>query len=145
MLRSLNSSFIRFVIVGVFNTVVGLGTSFLLFNLLELGYWVSTFTGNTIGAIVSYFLNKSFTFRSDVSVRSSWWKFALVILICYGLSYGASMLLANLCSYLFPSASPALLHNGAILIGNGLYMISNYLGHRYFTFRASSVQNVRKR
>ncbi|MNH93304.1 GtrA-like protein [compost metagenome] len=140
MLSWFNHSFARFLLVGLFNTLIGLGISFLLFNGLGLGYWMSTFLGNTIGAVVSYLLNKRFTFRSEVSISRSWWRFGLVILLCYGASYGASMLLAQACSAWLPDINPVLLHNGAILVGNGFYTISNYLGHKYFTFREPSVQ-----
>ncbi|UKS24859.1 GtrA family protein [Paenibacillus sp. HWE-109] len=138
----LSSSFARFLIVGVFNTLVGLSASFLFFNLLHLNYWLSTFTGNTIGAIVSYTLNRTFTFRSKASVGSSWWKFTVVILSCYGLSYGASYLLAEAAGQLFPVISAEWRHNAAILVGNGLYTIGNYIGHKYFTFRTNET-NVR--
>lgn len=138
MINLLQHSFVRFLLVGVFNTLVGLGISFLLFNLLDLGYWASTFLGNTIGAMVSYVMNKKFTFRSEVSVKNSWWKFMLVILCCYGASYGASMWMAQMVLRIWPQAESVWLHNAAILAGNGLYTISNYLGHKYFTFRSRS-------
>ncbi|MEW9699896.1 GtrA family protein [Paenibacillus sp. SI8] len=131
----ITGSFARFLLVGLFNTLIGLTTSFALFNMLHLNYWMSTFAGNTVGAIVSYTLNRTFTFRSKVSVQRSWWKFALVILFCYGISYGISWLLANALSFLLPDLHTSWLHNGAILIGNGIYTIGNYLGHKYFTFR----------
>jgi putative flippase GtrA len=131
------SSFARFLLVGIFNTLVGLGISFLLFNVFHLGYWSSTFLGNTMGAIISYVLNKTFTFRSEVSVQNSWWKFAIVILGCYGFSYGISSLLGTGWTTLFPFTNPTLVHNGSILVGNGIYTISNFLGHKYFTFRKS--------
>jgi len=133
--KLVTGSFARFLLVGVFNTLVGLSASFLFFNVFGLGYWASTFAGNTIGAIVSYALNRSFTFRSTASVASSWWRFALVILICYGISYGAGIVLAEAAGALLPGVSAKLLHNGAILVGNGLYVICNYAGHKYFTFR----------
>ncbi|MCD1259447.1 GtrA family protein [Paenibacillus athensensis] len=133
--KLVTGSFARFLLVGVFNTLVGLSASFLFFNVFGLGYWASTFAGNTIGAVVSYALNRSFTFRSTASVASSWWRFALVILICYGISYGAGMVLAKAAGALLPDVSAKLLHNGAILVGNGLYVICNYVGHKYFTFR----------
>jgi putative flippase GtrA len=136
------SSFIRFLMVGVFNTLVGLGASFLFYNVFHLGYWPSTFLGNTIGAVVSYALNKTFTFRSKTSIGSSWWRFALVILCCYGFSYGTSSLLGHIGTLIFPGFPAAWVHNGEILMGNGIYMISNYLGHKYFTFRSKKlVQN----
>ncbi|MDR6878602.1 GtrA family protein [Bacillus sp. 3255] len=131
----LSGSFARFLLVGLFNTLVGLSSSFALFNLLHLNYWASTFIGNTIGAIVSYFLNRTFTFRSRATVGSSWWKFAVVIMSCYGLSYGGSLLLAEAAAAIWPGIPAGWLHNGAILVGNGVYTIGNYLGHKYFTFR----------
>jgi putative flippase GtrA len=133
------SSFVRFLMVGVINTLIGLGSSFLFYNVFHLGYWPSTFLGNTIGALVSYGLNKTFTFRSRVSVGSSWWKFALVIWGCYGFSYGTSLLLGQAWLALFPAFPTNWVHNGAILFGNGIYMISNYLGHKYFTFRSKEL------
>ncbi|MFE5320232.1 GtrA family protein [Paenibacillus sp. NPDC056579] len=136
MIKLLQHSFVRFLMVGVFNTLVGLGTSFLLFNLLDLGYWPATFLGNTIGAIVSYVLNKKFTFRSEVSVKNSWWKFMLVILCCYGVSYGVSNWLGQVVLRMLPHVKPVWVHNAAILVGSGLYTISNYFGHKYFTFRS---------
>ncbi|MDF2648773.1 MAG: polysaccharide biosynthesis protein GtrA [Paenibacillus sp.] len=139
----LTSSFARFLLVGLFNTLVGLSASFAFFNLLHLNYWISTFAGNTLGAIVSYTLNRTFTFRSNVSVGSSWWKFAVVILSCYGVSYGLSWLLAEAASSVMPSLRADWLHNAAILIGNGLYTIGNYLGHKYFTFRTHGMNNPR--
>ncbi|MBA2943404.1 GtrA family protein [Paenibacillus sp. CGMCC 1.16610] len=137
LLALLSGSFLRFLLVGVFNTLVGLSASFVFFNVLHLNYWLSTFAGNTLGAIVSYTLNRTFTFRSKASVGSSWWKFAIVILSCYGLSYSCSLLLAEAAGVLWPELRADWLHNGAILVGNGLYTIGNYLGHKYFTFRAN--------
>ncbi|WP_407869398.1 GtrA family protein [Paenibacillus sp. P36] len=137
LLSLLSGSFLRFLLVGVFNTLVGLSASFAFFNVLHLNYWLSTFAGNTLGAIVSYTLNRTFTFRSKASVGSSWWKFAIVILSCYGLSYSCSLLLAEAAGVLWPELRADWLHNGAILVGNGLYTIGNYLGHKYFTFRAN--------
>lgn len=137
----LTGSFVRFLLVGLFNTLVGLSASFAFFNLLHLNYWVSTFTGNTIGAVVSYALNRTFTFRSTASVGSSWWKFAVVILSCYGLSYGISWLLAEAAGSFLPNLREEWLHNAAILVGNGIYTIGNYLGHKYFTFRTHVTEN----
>jgi putative flippase GtrA len=128
------SSFLRFLLVGVVNTLIGLGIMFFLYNVLELNYWASTFIGNMVGAMVSYFLNKTFTFRSDVRVQHNWWKFAIVILSCYALSYGASHLFAQALSSALTGVNPKLLQNGAILVGSGIYMISNYIGHKNFTF-----------
>lgn len=40
---------------------------FLLFNTLGTNYWLSTFIGNSVGATVSYFLNKKIYFQNNAS------------------------------------------------------------------------------
>ncbi|WP_127580106.1 GtrA family protein [Paenibacillus koleovorans] len=130
-----NHSFVRFLFVGVLNTLVGLSAAYAFLNLAGFNYWVSTFLGNTIGAIVSYWLNKKFTFKSDVSVGRSAWKFVLVILVCYFGSYQLGIMLSHWGLGLIGVEGSKWAENVAILIGNGVYTITNYLGHRFFTFR----------
>jgi putative flippase GtrA len=134
-LSFLNASFYKYLFVGIVNTGVGLGLTLVLFNAVALGYWTSTFIGNAVGAIVSYILNRKFTFQSSIQWEKTWWKFFLVVVLCYVASY-------RLCQWLFEmmentmSWVPAVMwHNGAILAGSALYTITGYLGHKYFTFR----------
>lgn len=60
----------RFLLVGVVNTLVGYGVMFGLYNLAGLhlwgdpGYWISSTANYLVGSVVSFFLNKHFTFRS---------------------------------------------------------------------------------
>ena len=92
MLRRLwQSSFVRFLFVGVLNTLIGLSSILIIFNVVGIGYWLSTFLGNTIGGVTSYFLNRRITFRSNTSFKRSWWKFMLVVLLCYALSYSIGL------------------------------------------------------
>ena len=56
-------SLVRFIIVGIINTLVGAGVMFFMYNILGAGYWVSSALNYIAGSIVSYFLNKYFTFR----------------------------------------------------------------------------------
>ena len=53
----------RFLLVGVINTLVGCGAMFLLYNLAHWSYWLSSAANYLLGGIVSFFLNKYFTFR----------------------------------------------------------------------------------
>ena len=46
------------------NTLVGTGVMFAAYNLLHLSYWVSSASNYVVGSIVSYFLNKYFTFQN---------------------------------------------------------------------------------
>lgn len=131
----MNNSFFRFLLVGVINTFVGLSFMYLFLHLFSFSYWVSTFAGNIIGASVSYFLNRVFTFKSNADMRKSIIRFVAVILVCYFISYYLGEKMAH---YLF-SQIPFLLKwhasDAAILFGTGVYTITNYLGQRIFVFQ----------
>jgi putative flippase GtrA len=127
------NTFFRFLLVGLINTCVGLFIIFFLLNTVHLSYWVSTFTGNVVGACVSYCLNRSFTFNSQVSFQRGLPKFFTIILICYVGSYFFSEKLLFWLNQ-FQMVSPSVEQNGAVLLGSVLYTISNYLGQKYLVF-----------
>ena len=52
--------FWKFIMVGILNTIVGMGLQFLFFNLCGWDEWVSSIVGYILGSILSYFLNKYF-------------------------------------------------------------------------------------
>ena len=66
----LDPTFFRFILVGIINTLVGTGVMFGLYNIAGLylwgdtGYWISSAANYVVGSVVSYFLNKHFTFRN---------------------------------------------------------------------------------
>ncbi|MBR5260556.1 MAG: GtrA family protein, partial [Oscillospiraceae bacterium] len=61
--KFLDKTFLRFVAVGVVNTLFGSGIMFLFYNVFHFGYWISSASNYVFGSILSYFLNKHFTFR----------------------------------------------------------------------------------
>lgn len=138
-----NNSFFRFLLVGVLNTLVGLSATYLLLNGLKLSYYPSTFLGNAIGAVVSFFLNKTFTFQSKGATLQSAVKFVVVILVCYGLSYYVGLHLTRwMLSHL--TTNNKWVENGAVLIGAGLYTITNYFGQKFFTFRTPATPQLER-
>lgn len=128
------NSFIRFLIVGAINTLTGLSTMFLLFNTVEFTFWFSTFLGNSVGAIVSYSLNRTFTFHSKVPIKKSVLRFIAVILFCYFFSYTVSSMAADMIKEQF-SFSMLRAENLAMFIGTAVYMITNYFGQKLFVFK----------
>lgn len=128
------NSFIRFIIVGVLNTLVGLSIMFFSIHMLELSYWSSTFVGNASGAVLSFFLNRVFTFESNVSIGKGAIRFTVVIFVCYFLSYFLSDRFADA----FPFRE-GIQKDFAILLGAAFYTISNYLGQKYFVFRKNMI------
>ena len=84
----------RFLLVGVVNTLVGYGVMFGLYNLAGLhlwgdpGYWISSAANYLVGSVVSFFLNKHFTFRSREKGPGVVLRFAANITVCWLLAYG---------------------------------------------------------
>jgi len=135
-------SFIRFLMVGVLNTIVGLSIMYTLLHLVGLSYWMSTFLGNSIGAAVSYFLNRMFTFRSRNTHLSSVLRFVFVIGLCYFLSYFIGIRVVKWGLLLLQIDSKTAIQDLGILAGTGLYTILNYFGQKFFVFRENENQSV---
>ena len=74
----------KFLLVGVGNTLL---SAVLMFLLEGLGYWPSTAIAYVAGAVMSFFLNRSFTFQSREAMGPSAAKFALNVAVCYVLAY----------------------------------------------------------
>ncbi|WP_404332637.1 GtrA family protein [Mesobacillus maritimus] len=132
------NSFFRFLLVGVVNTIIGLSIMFILLNLLGWMYWLATLVGNCIGAGVSYVLNRSFTFNSNVTGSKGIPKFFLVILSCYFLSYFIGGVVAESIHHSSQPFSFISKDELAILVGTVLYTLTNYLGQKSFVFRRGS-------
>ena len=84
------------------------------------------------GGIVSFFLNKYFTFQSKTREWSQVWKFALNVTACYLLGYG---LAKPLVLRLLAGQAVSVQENVAMLVGMCLYTGLNYLGQRFFVFK----------
>lgn len=122
----------KFLLVGVLNTIVGNGLMFLLYNLTSLGYWPSTAISYVLASVMSYFLNRYFTFKYSGSGWKVVFRFALNIAVCYALAYGIA---EPLMKWLLSGATQALRENVAMLTGMCLFVGFNYLGQRFFAFR----------
>lgn len=135
--KLLNNTFVKFVLVGVVNTLVGTAVMFVLYNVFHVNYWVSTAMNYVVGSIVSYFLNKYFTFRN----RERSWKivlrFVINIVVCYLIAYGVAK---PLVSHLLSNQSVKIQENGAMLVGMVLFVILNYLGQRFFAFKKKDTE-----
>lgn len=133
----MEKTFIRFIIVGVINTIVGLSIMFILFHIFQISYWLATFIGNLVGAFVSYLLNRSFTFQNKQSMKKTIFPFFLVLFICYLISYTVGKEFAYIIFY-NENLPFVTVDDLAILIGSCFYTILNYFGQKQFVFRQSS-------
>ena len=133
MKKFFDPSMLRFLLVGVVNTLVGAGIMFLLYNLAGCSYWLSSAANYIVGGVVSYFLNKYYTFKNTERSWKQVLRFALNVAVCWLLAYGIAKPLAL---RLLAGFDEKLQTNAAMLEGLCLYTALNYLGQRFFAFRA---------
>lgn len=132
--NNLDITTVKFLLVGIANTLFGTAVMFCAYNLLHLSYWISSALNYILGSILSYFLNKFFTFQSNKKSAKEIIRFIVNIALCYLLAYGAAKPLVHA---LLENASVQFQDNGAMLVGMGLFVILNYFGQRYFVFKKS--------
>lgn len=132
---------LKFVSVGIINTIVGSGLMFVLYNVFNVGYWVSSAANYVVGSIVSFFLNKYWTFK----IRN--WSFfmviafALNIAISYFIAYKAARAAVF---FIFSESSQTLRDNIALAAGICLFTGLNYLGQRFVVFSKNNRFNREK-
>ncbi|WP_295632567.1 GtrA family protein [uncultured Intestinimonas sp.] len=131
MKRLFDASMLKFLLVGVGNTLL---STVLMFALEGLGYWPSTAIAYVAGAVLSFFLNRRFTFHSEETLGRSAVKFALNVAVCYVLGYGLARGLMGILAPWSP-LSPLWWERLSKLVGMGLYTVLNYFGQRFFAFR----------
>ena len=135
MLKSTNKEIqtaSRFILVGVVNTLFGTAIMFVFYNVFHLSYWVSSASNYFFGSILSYFLNKSFTFRYGKTDLKSIVKFTINILLCYLFAYGIEKPIIR---YLLSGCSVNIQDNVSMMLGMVLFVGLNYLGQRYIAFK----------
>ncbi|MBT9685478.1 GtrA family protein [Pseudoflavonifractor sp. MCC625] len=129
--KFLDASIWKFLLVGVGNTLLSM---VLMFALEGLGYWPSTAIAYVAGAVMSFFLNRSFTFRSQETMGRSAVKFALNVAVCYLVAYGIAQPVMELLPQ--PVFVPDIWWERLTkLVGMGLYTVLNYFGQRFFAFQ----------
>ncbi len=122
----------RFIIVGIINTLTGMAIMFGLYNLAGASYWISSAANYVLVSILSFVLNKKFTFRHEGEVAASGVRFAINIGVCYFIAYGV----AKPCAVsLLEGCNTTVQENVAMLLGMCIFTVINYLGQRLFVFK----------
>ena len=123
---------LKFLIVGVVNTVFGTIVMFSLYNLAGCSYWISSAANYILGSILSFFLNKYFTFQNRERSWGQVVRFTVNIAACYLVAYGVAKPAMRM---LLSGQSVSIQENAAMLAGMCLFTGLNYLGQRFFAFR----------
>lgn len=132
--KLIDKTTIKFLAVGVVNTLVGTGIMFLLYNLAKVPYWPSVCANYVCGGIVSYFLNKYFTFQNRERSWRQVVKFILTVAVCMFIGYG---LAKPAVLWALSGVDKTIQENVAMVVGMGLYTGLNYLGQRFFAFKST--------
>jgi putative flippase GtrA len=128
----IDKTFFKFIIVGIVNTIRGSSLMFLLYNFGGVNYWLSSAANYIAGSIVSFFLNKYFTF----AVKE--WSLLMVLAFianiagCYFVAYGLARPAMH---YLLRRSPLKIQENVALFTGMCLFTVINYIGQRLFVFK----------
>lgn len=128
----IDEKLLKFIFVGVINTLVGTAIMFGLYNLAGCSYWVSSAANYTLTSVLSFFLNKYFTFQNKERSWQQVARFIINIAVCYLLAYGIAKPAAL---WLLSGAGEKLQNNVAMFVGMCLFTGFNYLGQRFFAFK----------
>lgn len=118
---------IRYLLVGVANTCVGLGITYFAMYFLQFNIVSSNALGYAIGILVSFSLNKSWTFNSDDHVIYSFLRYLLVLAVAY---------VVNLATVLHLNSHFSVNPYIAQALGVFPYTAIGFIGSRYFAFRS---------
>ena len=127
-----DATFWKFIAVGIINTIFGTTIMFVCYNVFHWGYWLSSGANYFFGSILSFVLNKYFTFQNKEKSISQIVRFVINILVCYFVAYGVAKPLTIM---LLAQASLKVQENIAMLVGMCFFVGLYYLGQRFFAFR----------
>jgi len=124
--------FLKFILAGLINTIVGSGLMFVMYNVFNLDYWISSAANYIVGSILSFFLNKHWTFN----VRK--WSIFIVItfITTIAISYVLAYKIARTVLYfLLTGYSQKIRDNVSLFTGMCLFTGLNYVGQRFIVFK----------
>lgn len=120
------SQFFRYIIVGVLNTLLGYCVIFSGMYLIGMSPEASNVAGYAVGLVVSYMLNRNFTFNSTQARRKEIVRFIVVFAVAYGLNFAALLALIHQFG----------MHKGLSQIVAGMiYVGSSFLMNKYYVFK----------
>ena len=142
--------FWKFILVGIINTVVGEGVVLLLTNPVgwkqaSWGRGAAAFIGVLVGSIVSFFLNKSFTFTNKEKAWKPEARFTVNILLCMLIRVAVATAVSAISKgagwTLFGMDVDTFAGNLSWAIGAAVFVMVNYIGQRFFAFKEKKEEN----
>jgi putative flippase GtrA len=120
------TQFARYVAVGVLNTAIGYALIFAFMYAAGLSPKVSNVLGYAFGLVVSYGLNRVYTFHSRNAKAPEFVRFLLIFAIAFGANFAALALFLQMPQIPVPLSQ---------LAAGGVYVVTSYVLSRRFVFR----------
>lgn len=115
----------RFAVVGVLNTTIGLAAIYSVMFFFQTGPAIANAIGYSVGLVVSFALNRVWTFNSSRPIGYVLPKYLLVAATCYFLNLGVVLVATSA-----HSVNPYL----AQFFGVGMYTFCMFFGCRVLVF-----------
>lgn len=121
----MSKRFIKFIFVGILNTIVGYGSyGILLF--LGINYLIANTLSTIIGIINSYILNRKITFNDASTTKKTPFKFVGIYIVSYLIGIFNLYILVRKCNINSYFAG---------FINIFVTTLISWFGHKYFSFR----------
>jgi putative flippase GtrA len=119
---------LRFATVGVLNTLLGYAVIFLCMYVLGQGAVTSNVIGYAVGLLVSFVLNRIFTFRSTSAALPEALRFLAIFVLAYLANLGVLMILIGQLH----------VHEGLSQVLAGVvYFVLSFALSKYYVFKIS--------
>lgn len=126
-----NNELVKFLIVGILNTIIGASIMFIAYNFLKLNYWVSTSLNYIVAGTFSFFANKKFTFESEGKIFQKIIFFILTLIICYFVAFNLSKKMIAFIDI----NDIELKENISMVVGMVIYTVLNFILQKKIVFR----------
>ncbi len=121
--------FVRYAVVGIFNTALGYGVILVAFHALGFPYLWANVAGYAFGLVNTFFWQKRWVFESRNQYRKEILPFLTVF---------AAGFLLNLLVVFLLGEKTSLHKNLCQLMGIAVYTATNFLGNKLWTFSRAS-------
>ena len=123
--RQLRIQFMKFIALGVINTLISLIVIYLLMK-FGVNYRLSNLIGYIAGLINSFIFNKIWVFKTRKNLFKEIFNFSVVFGLCYSVQYLILLLMVE---------EYSLNKYFSQLIAMGFYTVLNFILNRIFTFK----------
>jgi len=118
--------FVKYAIAGGFSFIVENAAFYMLHRILELWYVWSNSVAMTLGFIISFFLNRAWSFKSQGNLYRQFIMYGVLFIINLFISNGLMMLFSGVLKIAPPVAK---------LVATGIIVCWNFVIYRGFIFK----------